>query len=297
MSLSTYQRTGLVLMLALLAAALWWWTRSDERVRAGASHLGMGEAAAPSALPADEGSSALPRQAPGPAAARPDLTSATGLAPPPTPVVVAANEVQANPNAHLLALSPEEAAWLDRHGYPTEEELAQVPFLDLRDLERRHDAKDLNATVLLAHKLLDEGELDDAWTVFNIAAQRGSLYAREQSAIVGAIVDRTRSPKLAHEYTLVALDMEIARIFGDHRVDALIRRELPPGAITPVVQSGVLAALPVQLQLIAEDAKLRGVPPPSPDPRPNGVLWEQIDAGTVSEATVYPRSSRRPGGP
>ncbi len=291
MPLNLRKRTGLGLLLVLTAVAwLWWEMHTSGRVQT-TTRAERNEPTQPSAANTKGATNTAQRETPGP------MSPGAGpaMAPPPTSVVVAVNEIQANPNAILMALSPEEAAWLDRHGYPTEEELARVPFLSLQELERRHDNGDRKASVLLAHKFLEEGDRDMAFAAFGGAAQKGSIYAREQAAIANR--GRNPDPALAHEYVGFMLDMELARIFGDHRVDALIRRELPAGAVDAYVRASVLASLPAQLQLIAEDAKMRGVPMPVPEPRPNADLWDQIDAGSVTEVTVYARPSRPPGGP
>lgn len=212
-----------------------------------------------------------------------------------SPMTVSLADFLASERPELSALSPEEAAWLRKHGYPTVNDLQQASSLSERDLWQRAKSGDLVADALLGQKYLGEGDARMAAASFSAAAQHGSLYAREQAAIVNR--GRNPDPALAHEYVGFALEMEIARIFGDHRVDAIIRRELPVGAIDANVRAGVLHNLSSQLQLIAEDAKLRGVPPQVPDPRPNADIWAQIDAGTVTEVTVYPRPDMAPGGP
>jgi len=284
MPMNLLKRTGLGLLLVLTAAAWLWWEMHTSDRNQTTGHAERGETSQPSANNAREATTTGQlREAPGPMSSKhgPDM------APPSESIVVTVNEIQTNPNAILLALSREEAVWLDRHGYPTEEELARVSFLSLQELEQRHDNGDHKATVLLAHKYIEEGDLNMAFAAFGDAAQKGSIYAREQAAIVNR--DRNTDPALAHAFVGFALDMELARIFGDHRVDALIRRELPAGAVDVYVREGVLASLPAQLQLIAEDARMRGVPMPAPEPRPNADLWNQIDAGSVTEVTVYAR--------
>ena len=58
------------------------------------------------------------------------------------------------------------------------------------------------------------------------------------------------------------------------------------GALRMQMERSALARLPIQLQLIAEDARLRGVPQPAPERRPNAELWNQIDEGTLTQAPV-----------
>lgn len=293
MSLISRKRLWLLVPMMLLVFAFVWWlrlnngisqpfaTKDSARVEAPVARvLPLAKALVSAELP--------PSQHNGSDKNHPAKSSAP-------PMIISAADFLASEHPELSALSPQEATWLRRHGYPTVSDLQQVPGLSVRDLWQRANAGNLVADALLGHKYLGDGDAGMAAAAFSAAALHGSLYAREQSAIV----DRNRNPDpaLAQEYVGFALEMELARILGDHRVDTIIRRELPAGAIDDNVRAGVLHNLPAQLQLIAEDAKLRGAPPQVPDPRPNADIWAQIDAGTATEVTIYPRQDMKPDGP
>src|SRR5690606_9993621 len=96
----------------------------------------------------------------------------------------------------LLALSSEEAAWLDRNGYPTQEEMDALPTYDVNALENGlRERKELKAAALLGHRLMLDGDMDGAWAAFAAGANLGSLYARQQMAIVGAHRIASMSPR------------------------------------------------------------------------------------------------------
>lgn len=230
---------------------------------------------------------------PSPTATAAHATPQSRLAPPAgaegvLPPTVSLDQFKALEHPELQALSPEEAAWMRRHGFPTEDEIARAPGMDRRKLWERGDRGDPVAWALLANAALAEGDLPGAWANFGIAATQGSVYAREQLAIVEKMRESAGESQPTG-WEGFAIAMEVARIYGDHRVDLLIQRYMPPGAYNDMVRSSVVASLPFALQSLAEDAKLRGVQPVQPEPRPNADIWQAIDNGTATEVTVYPR--------
>lgn len=233
--------------------------------------------------------------------ARSAVASASGnqaaavQAPTPAPAqIVSADDIKAM-DPSLVALSPEEAAWLYKHGYPTQAELDALPTTSIDELWQRVRAGEQRAMTLLGLKYEQEGDLSQAASIQALAAQKGSLFAQEKMAELSLSEHNpTEDPTLFYLY------MQIAKIFGDHRADAIIVSTLPSNMNASVrrqMELSALASLPVQLQLIAEDARLRGVPQPTPDPRPNADLWSQLDNGTLTQAPVYPVTPNPPGGP
>src|SRR5690606_1108127 len=100
---------------------------------------------------------------------------------------VAAQEVLESRHSGSMALSREEAAWLDRHGYPTSEELDALSRYDVTTLEDGlRERKDIKAAALLGHRLLMDGDVVGARSAFAAGADLGSLYARQQMAIVAS---------------------------------------------------------------------------------------------------------------
>jgi len=274
---------------AVLGLLLWFWLGSNHP-------SGLDDTTDVAQLPqTPEPIAAKERQAAKPPlasdAASADHTAATAVSPLPAPIR-SAEEIKAM-DPSLVALSPEEAQWLFKHGYPTQAELDALPATSYAELEQRARSGDPRAAMLLGLKYEMDGDLMNAATVQAIAAQKGSLFAREKMAALSLYEENTPGdPGTFYLY------MQIAKILGDHRADAIIGNTLPSnmnGALRMQMERSALASLPSQLQLIAEDAQLRGVPPPVPDPRPNADLWHQIDSGTLLEAPVY--SPAPPGGP
>lgn len=201
------------------------------------------------------------------------------------------SDIVANPESGLLALSVEEADWLRRHGYPTEEELASVPFMSMDALRARHEQGDVIATALMAHKYRQEGELGKAVAAFNAAASRGSLYARMQSGLAS----RERNPE--YGYMPLVMEAKLAQILGDHRVGAELQRVLPAKALSSFEERDALSNALTQLQMMAQNRRMAGEPNLSIDLRPNLDVWQQVDAGTVADVLVYPRTNAGRGAP
>lgn len=79
--------------------------------------------------------------------------------------------------APLAAVSPAEAQWLARMGYPTPPRAEALNNLPLSELKRLSDANDIVARVFYGKKLVEAGQGLIGLGVMQQAAVRGSVYA------------------------------------------------------------------------------------------------------------------------
>lgn len=202
--------------------------------------------------------------------------------------------LQSGDLAMLGALSEEEAAWLEEHGFPTAEELGAVPLLEEEELFNAMHQGNAKAAALLGHVRALKGDFAGASSAFYRGMQLGSIYAMEQHAIHGLIEasDVQDGRIIATPSAIKALfvaEMEVARMLGDHRVDHYIR-QYASGLDMSIHADDILSQT-------AEYMRQYGMSeaPRAPDPRPNASLWSQVDAadpdGIVS---VYLRPSTFP---
>jgi hypothetical protein len=109
----------------------------------------------------------------------------------------------------LDARSPEEAAWLNRNGYPTSEEYLALEATSEEELAARAANGDLAALSLLGIKQVSRKAYANGYANLEEAAARGSIFAlvalAESQARVGEISNSIAWVRLAH-------------LRGDHRV-------------------------------------------------------------------------------
>lgn len=206
---------------------------------------------------------------------------------------MSAQEVMDAANPELLALSADEAAWLDKHAYPTPEELQLIDTYDTQALEdalRNH--RDAKAGVLLGHQMVARGDLDNAASAFRVAARTGSLHALQQHAIVELERVRARGGDASGMTGAFVARMEMSRMLGDHNADFLIQRYAPDFDRRRHA-AGILAQITEFMRQRGSDAQVRGIPSVGPDPRPNGQEWRRLEVSTeLDEFQVYDRRRR-----
>lgn len=212
---------------------------------------------------------------------------------------VSAVEVLSSTHPNLFALSIEEARWLDRHGYPTPEELENLHLYDVAELESAmRNRKDVKAAALLGHRRVLDGNLAGAASAFSVAANEGSLYARQQLGIAN-LMDVTGLPieRIAEAdqgaLAILMAQLEMARLLGDHRANVYIDKF---GSNFHWNRYGrhVLDQAAEFMRQYGESARARGKRPVGPDPRPNAEAWSQLQADPYSTVTVYRRDGTSP---
>lgn len=185
------------------------------------------------------------------------------------------------------ALSPEEAHWLEKHGYPTQKELDGLMSMDVVELERAsRDRGDGRATMLLGSRQFAEGKYRDASFTLALAAKRGSIYARELHAIAKLkdFMNGSGAQFPGDAKSLFVAQMEVARLLGDHRVDAYIR-EYAGDLNRSVYGPQIISQTAEYMRQYAEDLQLRKQPPPVIDLRPNADLWAKAEQ-SPQDATI-----------
>lgn len=215
-----------------------------------------------------------------------------------TRITATEGDVLSSAHPTLLALSRDEARWLQRHGYPTASEMERLRSFDVEQLETAlRNRKDVRAGALLGHRLLLDGDVAGASSAFSAAAAFGSLYARQQMALVntmdltGLPMDRLGEADQASLGVMVA-QLEMARLLGDHRAKAYIDRY----ASTfdwKLYGRNVMNQTAEFMRQYGEFARAVGRRPAGPDPRPNAELWSSLGSDPNAAVTVY---DREPGG-
>lgn len=207
---------------------------------------------------------------------------------------VSAREVLASRHFSLLALSREEAAWLDRHAYPTQEEMDALPTYDIEALESAmRDRRDAKAAALVGHRRLLDGNVDAAVFAFGRGAELGSLYARQQLAIAmaqsvtGLPVEDLWQADQGNIQVMVA-QLEVAKMLGDHRAQAYIDQFTTNFDWRGYGQH-VLTQTAEFMRQYGEGARARGERAMGPDPRPNADAWAQLESDPNGFVTVYER--------
>jgi hypothetical protein len=213
---------------------------------------------------------------------------------------VSARELLASESSTLLALSPEEARWLDAHGFPTAEELAAVASMDTEALEAAvRNGRDARAAALLGIQRLLADDLHGASVAFAVGSSHGSLFAREQLAIVdlqravGLSREQLANTFMHDQLAVFAGQIEVAKMLGDHRAQVYLDRYA--GAMDASRHADdVLRHAAEFMRQHGEDARVRGVAATGPDPRPNAGLWKEMQERPDMQVAVYDRHSRLP---
>lgn len=191
----------------------------------------------------------------------------------------------------LIALSVEEAAWMDRHHYPKAADLAEAESIDPRQLAGTRDPRLLT---IAGSAFKKRGEYMLAMSQHFDAGAHGALYAYQQGAVAErALYEERFGPTNRDSAGVLRARLEVPLALGDHTVQYLM----------DTVMADVDAmASPKQVQIqsreflraLAEDARLQGLPPPSVDPRPNAAQWNDLyqlsRSGVADElVTIYER--------
>jgi len=166
-----------------------------------------------------------------------------------------------------------------RHGYPTQVEIAGLDTLDTIPLR---GSRDPHLATLHGMALARKNELIPATGVLQGAVALGSTFAYEEGAITEYRLGLERFGPSDDNDDVLRARLEVARILGDYKVDYLIDKYLPDYPMAEranVVQRHAT----VFLGKLGEDAQLRNLPPPGPDPRPNAEAWKNLQQKAASD--------------
>lgn len=178
----------------------------------------------------------------------------------------------------LEARTPEEAAWLDRHGYPTQGELDALDSMTEMELAERAARGDLAAMALLGEKQLRQGKIVEGQSNLNESAMLGSIWA------ILALADWQK----ARGNTVAALELyQLAALRGDWLSPSLhmqtgLRKEIKTAEL--LFMPGNVATMFANMQRLRT---LRGLPPLGITTRPNPFNRP----GGVDPVGIYPRSN------
>src|SRR5690606_19355564 len=129
-------------------------------------------------------------------------------------------------------------------------------------------------------------------------ANLGSLYARQQMAIVGAHRIASMSPRedAASDPAILGpmiAQLHVARMLGDHRAQSLIDRH-SADFNWEYYGRNVLNQTARFMDEIGCYAQLKGRLAIGPDPRPNAYEWDQMEKDPGARVSLYTRSRPNP---
>lgn len=187
-----------------------------------------------------------------------------------------APEVKRNPG-QLEARSPEDAVWLDRMGYPTQNELESIDTLSESTLAMRSSEGDLASMALLGEKQIREGKIAEGYSNLQESAMLGSVWA---------ILRLAENQKLSKNFADAIALYNLASMRGD--IESA-RLGMLNGLPAQMHQSQIIrvptrtALFLASMQRIRES---RGLPPLAFDLRPQ----QNSLPGNGELVGVYPRS-------
>lgn len=181
----------------------------------------------------------------------------------------------------LEARSPEEAVWLDRHGYPTLGELESLDATDERQLAERAARGELAAMALLGEKQLRGNKVVEGYSNLEEAAMLGSIWAILQLA--------DRQKRIGNIADALAL-YNLAALRGDGVGASLRMVSGLPAQISQATVGNVPRMMAATYANMQRLRALRGLPPLGVDARPHP--FNRPDGH--DPIGVYPR--RRSGG-
>lgn len=183
-------------------------------------------------------------------------------------------------DTRLIALSPGEHAWLKRHYFIGPTEMARAA--DLPGEVLQNAISDPWLQTILGKRLMDRGKYVPAATVLERAASRGAIYAYEEAAIAQLKDSMATFGEIdANAVNVFRARIEVAKILGDHRAEALLDVHLPEAKRRYDARTVQLQTTEFLRQL-GSGAQLMGIAAPGPDPRPNAGLWADLQQLSTS---------------
>jgi len=186
----------------------------------------------------------------------------------------------------LIALLPDELDWMARHHFLGESDLAALSSLDVDALDGTRDAR---LATMQGLALLQRGDSSGMAVLFAAGAM-GSLYGYEEAALAQHRELKERLGWFQDHDDMLMAHLEVARMLGDYKVDALVAKHLPgypTAARARIVQTHATEFL----RQLGISAQMRGMAPPVIDPRPAEEQWRDLQrlnaAGASTSVDVY----------
>jgi hypothetical protein len=173
----------------------------------------------------------------------------------------------------LVAQTPEEAAWLERRGYPRASEWAERERIDLAELQRRSDSGDTVAMSMLADRLAAAGDMSGALRLLEKAFSQGSVFSQNiQARVLAEHIDANphvtaSGRKLPRSKATVLTAVQIAALLGDYRTSDLLM-SLDLGRVAPQELSAAMSTAHAVIAQTNAARATQGLPPILPAPRP-----------------------------
>ncbi|WP_369936162.1 hypothetical protein [Xanthomonas tesorieronis] len=206
------------------------------------------------------------------------------------PRKVAVGDILAG-DTRVVALSEDERAWLENHHFLTRAEIEAAKSIPDETLKKSRT--DALSQTLWGLRLLDRGDTTSAASVLENAASHGSIYAYEEAAVaqLKQQIQNNRGDVDQSTQNAFRARMEVAKIMGDHRADALFSEYFPSYDSQANAQA-VQTQTTEFLRQLGANTQAQGTTSAGPDPRPNADLWAnlqklQATGGSADLISVY----------
>ena len=192
-------------------------------------------------------------------------------------------------DSRRIAVSREELGWMQKHHYPSDEELATLATVDPTASDA---AMDPHQATLLGLALLHRGDAAKGIAVLRRAAARGALYAYGEAAIAEYQQRLAQAGKSDDGEDVLRAHLEVAQILGDYKAEDLASQRLPDYRRRDPARAIAMQRYTSEFLLrLGSQAQALGVSPPGPDPRPGLAQWQDLrrlgEAGQSATVDVY----------
>lgn len=201
----------LVCVAVIVVLGAWaWWQYTERAAKVGAQTATV--TASTANVPASGRTTAPVEAVAAPPTQRPTRVHATSVSPLAQDLAETYGCAEC-PDSPLVARSPAEAAWMQAHGFPTQEQLQRMAnhSLDLAKVRAAAERGDLAAMGLYGTVLMREGQLNEGLGYLKDAELRGSIYA-----LYGLSESKLSLEEVSNKWW-AAQRIRVAYLLGDSR--------------------------------------------------------------------------------